>query len=194
MLKDPPHVSSLKLGKTALQKCFIVKGTVPDNGKANFYKRLDAFLQNAPAERPKPRIGDTVRCFAVFECQADIPCPAGDDYFDVVSTDGSSDDPRLGLYNVWDECNGKDVYKKYGSEMYLYACHGHDLTIGNLCFDMFDLKEYSYCRAPVLKARNAHLYLFYQWYEQSDNEFGQGRWILGEQAATSEPRKALSAK
>lgn len=194
VFKHPPSISSLKLGRTTLAKSFIVPdGQMPQNGKADFFKRLDAFLKNAPTQdaagkervalpRPKPKTGDTVRCFAVFECQAAIPCPCGESDFDVIAM-GSISDDRPGHYHLWDECNGKDVYKKYGSEMYLYACHGHDLTIGKLHFDMFDLKEYSHYGAPVLKARGIDLYLFYEWYKQSGNDLGQGRWILGQKVA-----------
>ena len=205
VFKDPPSISSLKLGRTTLAKCFIVPdGEMPRNGRADFFKRLDAFLKNAPAQdaagkervalpRPKPKTGDTVRCFAVFECQAAVPCPCAERDFDVIATGSISDDPRPGHYHLWDECNGKDVYKKYGSEMCLYACHGQDLTIGKLHFDMFDLKEYSHGGAPVLKARGIDLYLFYEWYKQSGNDLGQGRWILAQKAGTSETNANQSA-
>lgn len=192
IFKDPPSVESLKLGMTTLQKCFIVpEEHVPENGKAAFFKRLEAFLKRSPVRGAADLraafsqghdIGDVVRCFAVFECQADPPCSSGDGYFDVVRTDGDPDDPRLGFYHLWDICNGKDVYKKYGSEMYFYMCQGYDLKIGNLHFDMFDLKEYTHCDAPVLRARGVPLYLFYEWYETPGIALGRGRWILGQKA------------
>lgn len=199
IFKDPPAVESLKLGTTTLQKCIIVpNGQVPENGKADFFKRLEACLARplmivtVASPQRQPQIGDTVRCFAVFECQSDkpSPCSSGDRqlHFDVQSTNGADDD-RLGHYHLWDICNGKDVYKKYGSNMYLYMCHGHDLQVGDLHFDMFDMTEYTHCGAPVLKARGVHLYLFYEWYKHPNNRLGQGRWVLGEKAASSETLK-----
>ena len=185
----PPALDSLKLGTTTLQKCLVVpQHKVPQNGKADFFKRLDDFFKRPgrASQASHAKKGEAVRCFAVFECQADPPCPSGDGHFIVKHADdshrGGSQDPRVGDYHVWDERDGKDVYKKYGAEMYFYLSAGQDLKLG---FDMCDMNQYTHCKAPVFRARDADLYLFYEWYSVPRDYAGQGRWILGREVVPS---------
>lgn len=199
---EPEEISGFKLAPTHYSRVFsIQQGTLPGIGcPMSFWKKLESFVSLLPEERAaaaasaesetvdgeynfrqrssvmRPcRVGDTVRCFAAFECET---CPpAFDSDFTVKASNLNpcrADDPRLGHYHQWDENRSKFVYKKYGSQMYVYVLQGSDLEIDGVKFDLLDYKH-SQCR--VFKAQDEELYLFHEWYRNPN----AGRWILGPQ-------------